>query len=96
MVSCVVTLCLVAALRLRVKFKSGDLEKILRDGPKDIHQYMIHNAGKSLMAVTKALPIKDTSRLCQDHKRCVWISDAPSAVNGMEIWAQEWRGSIFL
>ena len=69
MVSCVVTLCLVAALRLRVKFKSGDLEKLLREVPTDIQQCKIHNAGKSLVAVSKSLPIKDTSSLCQDHKR---------------------------
>ena len=94
--SCVITGHLVAALRGTGEFWSGDHALLIREGRDKIRRCHTEATDISLGEARAATSTEDALRMGRIMRTGAWVSVLPSAVNGMELGAQEWRNSLFL
>ena len=95
-VSCVITGHLVVALCRTAEFRSIDHALLMGEGREVIQRKHEEEADTTLLVAWVAASKPDAQRLGRIHWNGTWISVLPSIVNGIELWAQEWRDSLFL
>ena len=96
MSSCVITVHLVAALRGRTYFKTGDHSMLLREECVDICWRHVYNTKMALEDAMTATPALDVYHLRRGTKTGVCLTVLQFTVNGADLGDHEWRNALFL
>ena len=96
MVSCVIIVNLVAALRDQEELQTAEHSTCLREGRPAVHKRSIMLAEEALADPLVGGPVQGARRLRRSTKTMAWLMVRPSTVNGTEISVQEWQDSLFL
>ena len=94
--SFVITVHLVAALRVQAVFWTPDHMAYLRGGRMAVRHWGEQWVEAALTAALEGDPVLQARRMQRAAKTRAWLTVLPSTVNGTELGAQEWRDALFL